>query len=344
VVERGDHPAGLHVRIIEHFAEVVERPDRHAAGVARAHEGVAIHPRDRGAQRLHDLVAALHATLVRLQVLAGRELREPEDFAQRRPVLVARRDVRPLAVLALERRRRDAARVLSPHAGRHLAEREVAGRGDREQAHLSVEHREVDVAAAPGRGAPVQAREHRDRDPERGRQVGERQAGLDGRAARFARQAHQPAHRLEDRVVAFLVGVRAGLAEAGARHVDDALVPGGDRRVVEAVAAERPDREVLDHDVGLRAQLADEVLTAGLAQVDGHRLLGPVAREVIGRLVAHPRLELAGFVARSRLLDLDDRRAQLRQDHRGVGARQHPGHLDDREPLERPHQPAFGSA
>ena len=76
----------------------------------------------------------------------------------------------------------------------------------------------------PVRCAPGERGQDGDRDPQAGSQVGDRQAGLHRAAAPLAGQAHDAAHRLEHGVVALLLRVRARLAEAGARDVDDALV------------------------------------------------------------------------------------------------------------------------
>jgi hypothetical protein len=162
------------------------------------------------------------------------------------------------------------------------------------------------------------------------------------RAAALAGQAHDAAHGLEDGVVAATLRKRAGLPEAGAGHVDDARVDGADRRIVEAVALERADREILQENVGAARQRADDVLALFGAQVDGDRLFRTVEREVVSAFVAavplDERLEGAGLVAAPRLLDLDHGRAQLGQDHAGERAGQHPREIEDRDVLQRLHR------
>src|SRR5262249_49831310 len=108
-----------------------------------------------------------------------------------------------------------------PRAGGAVAEREVARGREREQRHLAVDHREVDGASLPGHGASVQRGEDRDRQPQPRGEVGDRQAGLHGRTAALASEAHDPAHRLEHGVVALAVRIRSGLAEAGAGDIDE---------------------------------------------------------------------------------------------------------------------------
>ena len=111
------------------------------------------------------------------------------------------------------------------------------------------------VPRCPWQSRPeTTSRQDGDRDPQARGEIGDRQAGLHRRAAALAGEAHDAAHGLEDGVVALAVRVGAALAEAGAGHVDDALVDRADRRIVEAVALERADREVLQEHVGLPAR------------------------------------------------------------------------------------------
>ena len=84
--------------------------------------------------------------------------------------------------------------------------------------------------------------------------------GFTGGAAALAGEAHDAAHGLENGVVAAAMRIRAGLPEAGAGDIDDALVDGADRRIVEAVARERADREILQQHIGAARELADDLL------------------------------------------------------------------------------------
>src|SRR4029077_10748244 len=115
----------------------------------------------------------------------------------RRPVLVAGGDVRVLAVLAAERRRRDAAGMLRSESWGYFIQSKKSGRGEREQRYLPIEHGEVDVAALAGARAYGERGEDGDRDPKPRGEVGDRQARLHRAAALLAGKAHQAAHRLE---------------------------------------------------------------------------------------------------------------------------------------------------
>jgi len=170
---------------------------------------------------------------------------------------------------------------------------------------------------------PVRRGEDGDRDPQAGGEICHRQSRLHRAAAALAGQAHDAAHRLEHRVVAFLVGVRAALAKAGARDIDERRVQGRKRGVVEAVAAEGADRKIFEQHVGFLRERADRLPARVRAQVDGDGFLGAVAGEVVGAVPRELRLEAARLVAASRLLDLDDARAELGEDHGSERAREH---------------------
>ena len=86
-----------------------------------------------------------------------------------------------------------------------------------------------------------------------------------GRSSRSPVTLMKPRHALDDEVVAGALGVRAVLAEAGDRAVDEARVDARDARVVEPVLREPADLEVLDEHVGLPREIAHESLPFGLS-------------------------------------------------------------------------------
>src|SRR6185503_15317299 len=93
----------------------------------------------------------------------------------------------------------------------------------------------------------------------------------------------------------------------------------------------------------LLRQLADDLLAVRQAQVDGDRFLGAIAGEVVGAVARELRLEGARLVAAAGLLDLDDARAQLGEDHRGERARQHAREIQHRQAFERLHSSSGGA-
>src|SRR3546814_2365610 len=87
-------------------------------------------------------------------------------------------------------------------------------------ADARVEHADVDELALAGKLLVAHGGEDRDRGVHAGHQIGDRHADLHGRALRLAGQAHDAAHRLDQRIVAGPRRVGAGLAEAGDRTED----------------------------------------------------------------------------------------------------------------------------
>ena len=120
--------------------------------------------------------------------------------------------------------------------------------------------------------------------------VGEDDPDLHGAATgRFVRRpvnAHDAAHGLEQRVVAWPMAVRPGLAKAGDRAIHHRRIDLSEALVVQRVTAERSDLEILDDDIRDRRELADDVLAARQGQVDRYGFLVPVRAEVKGRFSA----------------------------------------------------------
>src|SRR5260370_1357562 len=90
----------------------------------------------------------------------------------------------------------------------------------REDRHVGVKHPDVDLLPAAGGVAVAQRRQYADAPIEPCEQVRERNSDLLGLAVRFAGQTHDPAHRLDQAVVAGTLRIRSGLPEAGDRTVD----------------------------------------------------------------------------------------------------------------------------
>ena len=259
-------------------------------------------------------------------------------------MLVAAGDLHPAPIATFERGRRHAPRMLGAQPLRHFAQCEVARRRQRQQADLPVQHRKVDVATLPRARPAHQGGQDADGRPQARGQVRHRKARFDGAAATFARQAHDAAHRLEHRVVSLAGRIRAGHAEARTRKIDQARIAGRDRVAVQPVLGQGAHRKILHHHIASLGQPADQRLASGLAEVHGDGLLAAVEGQVIGRfrplLALHLRFEPPGFIARAGLFDLDHGGAQLRQDHRGERASQHPRQIQDGHAIQRPHRAA----
>ena len=195
-------------------------------------------------------------------------------------------------------------------------------------------------ALAVGEGA-----EDGDGGVQPGQDVGERDARLLRPAARqrvaLAGHRHQPAHALDHEVVAGALGVRAGLAEAGDRAVDQARIGLRQALVVEAVFLQPADLVVLDQNVGLLRQLDDERAAPLACDVDGDRLLAPVGGHEIGALAGRRpvrdegRAPAARVVAAAGPLDLDDVGAHVGQCLRRPGAGQDAGEIEHAQMRQR---------
>ncbi len=85
-----------------------------------------------------------------------------------------------------------------------------------------------------------------------------------------------------------------------------------------------------------RASSRARARSSSAAQVEHDRALPAVDAEVVRRdAVALGRRPGAGLVAARRALDLDHLGAQVGEQHRGVGAGQHPGEVGDQQAVER---------
>ena len=108
-------------------------------------------------------------------------------------------------------------------------------------------HSEVSICwPSPVRSRACSAREDADGAEQAGRQVGDRDAALDRVAAGLAGDAHHARQPLRDQVEAGPLRVRAGLAEAGDRGVDQPRVDRAQRLVVGAEPRRHARPVVLD--------------------------------------------------------------------------------------------------
>ena len=175
--------------------------------------------------------------------------------------------------------------------------------------------------------APDERAEQPDGTEQPGQDVADRHADL-GRAAAVdiggAGDRHQPADGLDDEVVAGPVGRRAARSVARDREVDEPRVQGPERLVVEAEPGEAIAPEVLDQDVGVGQQPAQDGRAVRVLEVEAEAALVAVDREEIGGGPrpgldrADPwRTPAAGRIA-VRWLDLDDVGTEVAEEHRAV--------------------------
>jgi hypothetical protein len=211
---------------------------------------------------------------------------------------------------------------------------ERVGRLVDQHRHSRLEQADLDAQRPSGAGgttARQQAGERADRAVQARHDVGDGHAHL-GRLRR-AGDRHQPAARLRHDVVAGLVGVGTVAAGTADRHPDRL------RRRPQRLEPERaqvPRQEVLDHDVGRLDELRHDGPPLRPREVERDRAPVAVDGEEVGRVVAvEGRPPVAGVVAETGPLDLQDVGAEVGQHHAAVGAGEHPGQVQDAHAAER---------
>ena len=170
-----------------------------------------------------------------------------------------------------------------------------------------------------GRAAFMQRHQDADRGIQPGAHVDDRGAQPHRPGGGVAVHAHEPGHRLQDRVVAGQSAQRTIAAEAGNAAMDQAGKPLRQHLVIaEAPFLHRAGLEVLDQHVGALQQPQQDRLARRLAEIERDRAFVAVdADEIAGVALVERRAPVADFIALRRL-DLDHVGAVVRQDHRAV--------------------------
>ena len=185
----------------------------------------------------------------------------------------------------------------------------------------------------------VCARVQRGEDAERrvhpGGDVGDRDAGAHAAAAGLAGHADHAALGLDHEIERGAVAIRAVLAEAGDRAVDDARLPRARLRVADAELVDGADAQVLEHDVGAIEQPEEDRLALGMLQIERDALLVAIQVDEVGRLVAVERRPPGARDLAVERLDLDDLRAVVAEHRRRERAGERVGQIEDDEIAER---------
>src|SRR5687768_8554279 len=228
------------------------------------------------------------------------------------------------------------------HAFRRYAGNEIVHCLVGQHARLGIEERHVDERALPRCIAAAQGRERCDDGIDAREDVGERDADLLRLAIRQSRQVHDAAEALDHEIVAGPARIGAVLAEAADRAVDQAWTGRTQALLVEAVALQSSDLEILDEDIGARSEALDETAVALVGKVRRHRTLAPVAAMKVGGRKRAAVLSFnegrspgAGVVAALRMLDLDDVGAEIGEDLAGPGSGKNASKHKDADAVER---------
>jgi len=221
------------------------------------------------------------AVIVLDEFWIGREFRPTEHGAGARELAVIADHQHQFAIGATEHAGGHAA--ISPGAAprRRLAIDEIDLGPMRQRGDHGIEQADIDVLALPAIGlAMKQGRENADRGIHTGHVIDDGGTDLHRSLARLAvdmpGDAHQPAHRLQDRVITGARRIGPGLPKAGHRAIDDAGVDRLDRFVIEPVALEIADLVVLHHDIAGFCQLADDVLALRRGDIYRYRFLASI--------------------------------------------------------------------
>src|SRR5262249_7143964 len=137
------------------------------------------------------------------------------------------------------------------------------------------------------------------------------------------------------------VGIRTVLTKTGYRCVDEPRIGRAQRLRIKAELLKTADFEVLDNDIGPLSQPADQRRALGLAEIDRGRFLAPIAAKEVGGNAAVPlamprRSPMTRVVAASWPFDLDYFRAEIGEQLRAPGTREHAAQIENLDTLKRP--------
>src|SRR5207247_4890262 len=177
--------------------------------------------------------------------------------------------------------------------------------------------------------------------------IGDWDARTLGFAVRRPGQVHDPAHALRHEVVAGARGVRAGLAEAGDRAIDQPWIVLAQARVVETELGKPSDLEILDQHVRACRQLFDDAPVVITLEIELDRTFAAIGGVEIGgaEMAALGRLDegrppAPRVVPRPLALDFDDVGTEIGENLPGPGPRQDAGKLKHPYSGQRPrHRP-----
>ena len=192
---------------------------------------------------------------------------------------------------------------------------------------------------APAALARDQRRFDRDDAIEPGEEIADRDARLLRRPVRLAGDVHDARHALNEEVVAGALRVRARLAEARHRAIDEPRIERFEALVVEAEFLQAPDLEILDQHVRARRKAPHDLAPPLGREIGDDRAFAAVAGvEIGGRTLAFrfdERRSPGARLVALRALDLDDVGAKIGERLAGRRARQHARELDDPHPSKR---------
>ncbi len=148
-----------------------------------------------------------------------------------------------------------------------------------EESEARFQHRDIDVLALAGVGALEQGGRDGECGGHAGQHVAHRETGTSGAHFLVAGQRHDAGQRLDLAVVAGLVAIGTGAAEAGDGAIDQAGIDRAEGVVADAEAIHHAGAEVLHHHVGARDEAVDDVDCGRLLQIEREAAFVAVDRQ-----------------------------------------------------------------
>ena len=181
---------------------------------------------------------------------------------------------------------------------------------------LSVQQRNVDCLPLARFRASQQGGLNGIGGKQTGSDIGNGDSDLHGFALGLARNAHHPAPALNNEIVAGQVLVRAGLAIAGNRTIDQPDVLLSELFIAQPQRRHFPGFEVLNQHIADADQTPDQRLSGLGFEIDGDAFFIAVGTQVIRAFPAGKRRPPGpGIIPAARPFDLDDLSPQVSQSH-----------------------------
>src|SRR3984893_1255950 len=317
MLDLDDHVAGTEERIAQHLAGVETGSARHPGAREDFHDVVLRALRRPALHERIDFTSALPAGLRRLVARVADEVVAADGAKEGMPQLLLGEGEDVLigsAGLAAIRRARRGDPELVSGSRRGLAVPLMVAETHADEIHDDILHGDLDLLALAGGMALHEGGENPDHAVHPRARVADGRPDEGGRAVRKPGDTHASPHRLGDRLVALVLTVRAVGPEAFDARVDQTRVERLYRRIVEAQAIEDPWAEILEEHVRSFQKCPEDVLGAGMLEVQGKAPLVGVEREEEEAVGVRPvPMGLARDVAPVRFFDLDDVRPQPRE-------------------------------
>ena len=227
--------------------------------------------------------------------------------------------------------------VAGPHGRR--ARRQIVQRLIGRHAHTGVQKRHINVLSTPCATALMHGCQNGCDRIDAGENIRRGNARALRLAIGFAGDRHQPAHALNDIVIARAMRIGAVLTETGDRTIDQARIDLAQAVIVHAVFGQTAHLEVFNQDIRITHQFAHMLLTFLGRQINRDRGFAAIARMEIRRrrlaVVFNERRPPAARIIPARGFDLDHFRTQIRQRLTGPRAGQNACQFDNLQPFKR---------